>query len=149
MRKEHFKLYAAIFPMIFNSEGQILLHRRQNTGYMDGYWDLAGTGHIDAGETAREAVLRECREELAIEVSLEDLELVHTVHRVGQADDFPYLYLYFSVKQFRGQPQIMESRKNAELAWFAIDQLPPKMIPDRKIAVQKAMSGQAYDEWRT
>ncbi|MGT2756887.1 NUDIX domain-containing protein [Streptococcus ovuberis] len=149
MRKDHFKLYAAIFPMIFNSEGQILLHKRQNTGYMDGYWDLAGTGHLDAGETAREAVIRECLEELGIDITPEALQLVHTVHRVGQEDAFPYLYLYFMVKQFTGQPRIMEARKNAELAWFFPDKLPTNMISDRKIAVQKALSGQIYDEWRT
>lgn len=149
MRKEHFKLYAAVFPIIISPEGEILLHLRQNTGYMDDFWDLAGTGHIDAGETASQAVLRECQEELGITVLPEDLKLVHTVHRVGQEDGFPYLYLYFLVSNYQGQPQVKEAQKNAGLAWYALDQLPETMIPDRKIALQKAFSGQAYDEWRT
>lgn len=46
----------------------ILLHRRKNTGYEDGKWDIAGSGHVDEDETAQTAVIRECQEELGIEV---------------------------------------------------------------------------------
>ncbi|WP_303973690.1 NUDIX domain-containing protein [Streptococcus merionis] len=149
MSKNHFKLYAAIFPIIQDQNGNILLHRRQNTGYMDGFWDLAGTGHIDPNETATEALIRECQEELGIEIQAEALELVHTVHRTGQEDGFPYIYLYFKVSDFNGKPQIMEEKKNAELVWFAPDQLPDLMIEDRKIAILKALAGTIYQEWRT
>lgn len=149
MTSKHFKLYAAIFPIIQNNKGDILLHQRQNTGYMDGYWDLAGTGHIDPGETATEAVVRECQEELGIKVNLENLQLVHTVHRVGAQDNFPYLYLYFSVKEYSGKPRIMEKTKNAQLAWFSLDQLPDKMIFDRRRALENSFSGQIYDEITT
>ncbi|MGT2667503.1 NUDIX hydrolase [Streptococcus rifensis] len=149
MTSTHFKLYAAVFPIIQNEQGQLLLHQRQNTGYMDGYWDLAGTGHLDPNETATEALIRECQEELGIQVSPEDLQLIHTVHRTGQQDQFPYLYLYFTVARFTGQPRVMENYKNAGLGWFSLDQLPEQMIDDRKIAVQQALAGITYQEWRT
>ncbi|MDQ0221784.1 NUDIX domain-containing protein [Streptococcus moroccensis] len=149
MTSTHFKLYAAVFPIIQNEQGQLLLHQRQNTGYMDGYWDLAGTGHIDPGETATEAVVRECQEELGIQVNADSLQLVHTVHRTGQEDQFPYIYLYFTVSRYSGKPKVMEAFKNAGLAWFNLEQLPDQMIEDRKIAIQKAMAGITYQEWRT
>lgn len=71
MRPEQFRSYSAVFPILLRSgpHGQeVLLHLRQNTGYMDGHWDFAGSGHVDENETARQAVARECLEELGITV---------------------------------------------------------------------------------
>ena len=59
MAKEYFRTLSAVFPIILRREGgrtQILLHLRQNTGYMDGFWDVAGSGHVDGGETASQAL---------------------------------------------------------------------------------------------
>jgi len=73
---EHFKSLSAIFPIILkknNEDVEILLHRRKNTGYEDGKWDIAGSGHVDKGETAKMAVIRECAEELGIDVKISHL----------------------------------------------------------------------------
>ena len=70
-RPEHYRSYSAVFPILLRegANGQeVLLHLRQNTGYMDGCWDFAGSGHVDENETARQAVARECLEELGITV---------------------------------------------------------------------------------
>ena len=56
MAKEYFRTLSAVFPIILRREGgrtQILLHLRQNTGYMDGFWDVAGSGHVDGGRRRR------------------------------------------------------------------------------------------------
>ena len=61
-RPEHYRFYSAVFPILLRSgpHGQeVLLHLRQNTGYMDGHWDFAGSGHVDENETARQAVARD------------------------------------------------------------------------------------------
>ena len=84
---EHCKSFSAIFPLITKDEEactQILLHRRQNTGYQDGKWDVAGSGHVEQGETAQSAVIRECREEVGIVVKIEDLTFVHLSHRLSK-----------------------------------------------------------------
>jgi mutator protein MutT len=50
--------------IIFNSEGLVLLLKRT---YGDKGWSLPG-GSVEPGETIHQALFRECREELGIEV---------------------------------------------------------------------------------
>ena len=144
---EHFKSLSAIFPIVLKKEGactQILLHRRQNTGYQDGKWDIAGSGHVDKDETAREAVIRECKEEIGISVMPDSLSFVHLSHRLSK--DRTYYDIYFVVNTYSGTPSIMEPDKCSELEWFAIDHLPCDMIECRKQDIQNYLSKKTYSE---
>ena len=144
---EHFRALSAIFPLIIRQQGDaahILLHRRQNTGYEDGKWDIAGSGHVDAGETARDATVRECAEELGIAVQTQDLTFVHLSHR--QHPDRTYYDIYFTVNAYTGTPTIQEPDKCAELAWFALDDLPADMIACRRADVQHYLAQEPYSE---
>ena len=62
------KKIAAI--IIENTKGEILLYKRDNKPGIPfpGYWDLIG-GHIEEGETPKEALVREIKEELGIEIN--------------------------------------------------------------------------------
>lgn len=146
---EHFKAFSAIFPIILRSNScniQILLHRRKNTGYEDGKWDISGSGHVDEGETAKMAVIRECAEELGIKVKIDDLEFVHLSHRVGSNDGRTYYDIYFVVKKYDGTPTIMERDKCSELGWFDIDNLPSETINVRKIDLNNYQKNILYSE---
>jgi 8-oxo-dGTP diphosphatase len=61
------KKIAAI--IIENTKGELLLYKRDNKPEIPfpGYWDLIG-GHIEEGETPKEALVREIKEELGIEI---------------------------------------------------------------------------------
>lgn len=145
----HFKARSAVFPLIIRQVGtksMILLHRRQNTGYMDGLWDISGSGHVDEGETAKDAVLRECREELGIEVSAESVDFVHLCHRLSSR--LTYYDIYFTVGAFVGTPTIMEPEKCSALDWFPLDALPWDMIDCRRRAVALYLDKCFYSEER-
>ena len=141
-----FQSYSAVFPLILNdTKTEILLHLRQNTGYMDGFWDTAGSGHVDAGETALQAATRECREELGIEVATDQLEFAHLCHSV-EPTGRTYYHIYFLVKHFDGTPTNMELEKAVELRWFPLDALPDQMVAIRKNAVLAWQIGTSYSE---
>ena len=132
---EPFKSFSAVFPIILDTTGdnpKILLHRRQNTGYQDGKWDIAGSGHVDKGETARMAAARECKEELGIDLNVEDLTFVHLTHRFSGRT---YYDIYFVVEKYEGTPAIMEPEKSSALEWFDAEKLPEDMIECRRTAV--------------
>lgn len=146
MMSEPFKAYSAVFPIILSEDGQkILLHLRQNTGYQDGKWDTAASGHVDAGESAKQAAVRECQEEIGIKVKRECLEFVHLSHHFSESDR-TYYHIYFVVNAYEGTPMIMEPEKAAHLEWFKLDSLPDEMVPCRKIAIESWRNNIMYTE---
>jgi len=141
-----FKSYSAVFPIILSDCRQkILLHLRQNTGYQDGMWDTAASGHVDAGESAKQATVRECKEEIGIDVRVEDLKFTHLAHHFSESGR-TYYHIYFVVNKYEGVPMIMEPDKAAELKWFDLNDLPDNMIPCRKIAIEAWCDDVMYTE---
>ena len=114
--------------------------------YMDGKWDIAASGHVEENETARQALARECYEELGIRVRPEDAEFAHVCHRLGQEGDRTYYDLYFFVHAYEGTPSIMEPDKCDGLNWFPLDALPEDMIDIRRLHLRQALNGKMYDE---
>ena len=74
MRSPNF--FCAIFGVVQNSLGEVLLMHRQNTGVNDGIWALP-SGHVEDGEMPATACVREMEEEVGISVKAEDLDFIH------------------------------------------------------------------------
>ena len=121
-----------------------MLHRRQNTGYQDGKWDIAGSGRVDKGETPQHAVARECEEELGIGVKIEDLSFAHLSFH--QSSDRTYYDIYFIVHRYEGSPSIMEPDKCSALEWFDIDKLPKGIIECRRQVINSYRNSHYYSE---
>jgi 8-oxo-dGTP diphosphatase len=62
--------------VIFRGREVLLIERGK--GALAGYWSLPG-GHIEPGETARAAALREAREETGVDAELGNLVDIHEV----------------------------------------------------------------------
>ena len=113
-------------------DDRILLLRRRNTDYEDGKYSLIA-GHVEDGETAREAICREAHEEAGIELAPGDLEFVHVVHR---ADRGQRVGFFFRALRWRGEPRNMEPHKADDFRWFALDALPDEMVPYVRRAIE-------------
>lgn len=67
-------IHRSVCVLVFDGDGQLYLQKRSaNKDLYPGEWDLSATGHVRAGETPDEAAVRELREELGVEASLERL----------------------------------------------------------------------------
>ncbi|MEK7464953.1 MAG: NUDIX domain-containing protein, partial [Patescibacteria group bacterium] len=98
--KERFTIVPAVY-LILIRDGEVLLGRRRNTGFHDGEYMLP-SGHVDGGETFREAMIREAKEEIGIVLDSKDLRLVHTMHRKSgeqERGDF-----FFTTERWEGEP---------------------------------------------
>lgn len=141
---ERFKPRAAVFA-ILRRGNTVLLQNRKNTGFFDGWYSLPG-GHIEEGEPLREALVREIKEELCLEVTPEQLQFAHLLHRIGPGDTLQYFDMFFEVTDWTGEPVIGEPEKSDELRWTALDQLPEKTVADMRQVLEAVAAGQEYGE---
>lgn len=146
---QHYRAYSAVFPIFIRTvdgRREVLLAKRQNTGYMDGKWDFAGSGHVDEGETATEALIREAKEELGITIKQQAVRFAYLLHRLGKQGRRTYYDISFFVEEYSGQPYIAEPEKCSGLEWFDTEQLPEEMIPIRKELLEACLKGERYGE---
>ena len=79
-------------------------------------WEFVG-GKVDPGETAQQALIRECREELAVEVSVGDIfmEVVH------EYPDLLVQLTLFNAAVASGVPQMLEHN---DIRWITVEEIP-------------------------
>ncbi len=62
---------------VYNSKGKILLQKRSmKEDSWPGMWGVSAAGHLSAGETPRQAALRELKEEIGIRANPKDLKQI-------------------------------------------------------------------------
>lgn len=66
-----------------NNQVETLFQKRKNIGYCDGFYDLSASGHVDENESMKQAMCREAKEELGIDINVEDLEFVCMIHEIS------------------------------------------------------------------
>jgi 8-oxo-dGTP pyrophosphatase MutT (NUDIX family) len=117
--------------VMFNSHGDVLMQERVDNGY----WCLPG-GRMD-NETPQEAIAREVKEELGLDLPVQRF----TQHYFIQNVYVPHkpLMLYFScVLEASERPRLMEPEKHYALQWFSTldDDLPHDMWPNDMMAIR-------------
>lgn len=66
--------------LILIKDNKILLLRRANTGFKDGFYSMVA-GHVDPGETFTDCIIREAQEEAGITLTIQDISVMHMMHR--------------------------------------------------------------------
>ncbi|MEO6019375.1 MAG: NUDIX domain-containing protein [Knoellia sp.] len=120
---------------------EVMLQLRSGTGYLDGHWVAGAAGHVEPGETAVAAAVREGAEELGVEVSADDLTLVTVMHRTD-GTDAPIeqrIDWFWTTTRWTGHPRICEPTTCADLRWHALDAL-PEPVPDYERRVIESLS---------
>ena len=123
-----------------NGEKEILLALRKNTGYNDGEYELPG-GHVEANEDLMQAMIREAKEELNINLRKKDLKIEHILHHFkGNRVKF-----IISAEKYEGELRIGEPDKCEKIEWFNINKLPSNL--DKKVikVLKEIKNGIFYD----
>lgn len=119
------KAVPAVYVLL-EKDGRILLGKRYNTGYEDGNYQVPA-GHVEEGELPTEAIIRETKEEVNVNLVLSDLELVHVGYRPKHDPTGDRIDLFFKTKKWDGELKNMEPEKCDDLIWFSWDNLPENM----------------------
>lgn len=145
MGNERYTSRVAVIAIIRKGD-EILLQKRMNTGYKDGFYDFGASGHLEQGESLKMAMKREVEEELGIYVEMGNIAFSSMVHRNDLRTNSEYIYAYFVIEKFTGEPSIMEPDKNSNLQWASVRDLPENLIEDRKIALENITNKVSYSE---
>jgi len=145
-KRDYFKAIPACY-VILEEGKKVLLLRRSNTKYFDGYLSLPA-GHVESGESLKSAAAREAYEEVGVKIAPVDLKLVHVLNRPTlEGDGGTRLDFFFVSKEWKGKVKNVEPHKCSELLWVKKDKLPPDVIPEVKQALEAAFSGVVESEF--
>ena len=144
MAKKRFKL-VTFASLILRKEKKILLIRRYNTGFDDGFYAFAGGG-VDGDEPNTSAVMREANEELGITLKKEDLKVVHALH-IKSINGGEYVQFFMQANKWEGEPKIMEPNKCDDVKWFSLDALPQNIMPSVKSVIEHVNNNIFYSEF--
>ncbi|MDP9196200.1 MAG: NUDIX domain-containing protein [Pseudomonadota bacterium] len=129
---DRFKFVAAVY-VLFERDGKVLLMRRHNTGWANGWFTLPA-GHVDQGEHLVEAAVREAREETGVSVAVEDMTLFHVSHSVYGPND-QCLDFFFRAQKWTGDFCNNEPDKCDLMDWYPRSALPEKLLRNVRAAL--------------
>jgi 8-oxo-dGTP diphosphatase len=102
---------------LFRGPQVLLCHRCPNRRWYPNVWDFAG-GHVESGESPRAALVRELREELAVEVAMEDVDIEPRRQLVTTG-----LHLsLWRIDSWVGEPVNAAPEEHDEIRWFEVNE---------------------------
>lgn len=132
--------------LILLKNNKILLSRRYNTGYEDGKY-MPPSGHVELDESFTQAIIREIKEEIGIDIKNEDLKVVHTINRKLSSSRENWIDVFLLAKNWDGEVKNMEPEKCDDLNWFDIDNIPENTVEYIKFVIDKIKNNITYSEY--
>ena len=142
MSNERFKMHTTVALLLIKNN-KVLLMKRCNTGYMDGYYGMV-SGHLEQNESLKQAIIRETKEEIGVNIKAEDINISSMIRR-GNNDN--YFNFFLTTNKFEGEPSIMEPNKCEELLWCDINNLPENTIVAEKRDIYNYLNNIIFDEY--
>ena len=128
---DRFKICCAVH-LILIKDGKILLQRRNNPN-KHGFGMLGmPAGHLEENENVYDALKREMKEELDIDII--NSEIVQVMNLNGDTDVYD---AYFFTCEYSGEIKNMEEDNSKALEWIDVNSDIEKLMPYQKYALSK------------
>ncbi|MGL4735280.1 MAG: 8-oxo-dGTP diphosphatase MutT [Enterovibrio sp.] len=121
------KIHVAAGVILSQDGQQVLLAQRPEGKVAAGLWEFAG-GKVEAGEKAKEALVRELHEELGITAR----EHEHFLSFAWQDQDLWIDFDFFWVRHFSGTP---EGKEGQAIKWVDVARLREFSFPQANVVV--------------
>ena len=115
-------VWIPVVTAIMKKGNEVLLGQRPEGNTLAGLWEFPG-GKLELGESPKEALRRELREELGIDAKVGDLKIANS-HQFG---DKGILLMFYEVPYWTGEPK---SIHHNELRWVKKEDISNLEIPD-------------------
>lgn len=116
-------LHNEVAVFIINDKKQVLLQKRSaNKRFNPNKWALCA-GHVDAGESLESAALRELKEEVGIDIIINDLKpFSEREFTIGDSNSH-ITYFYYTKSNLNEKDFIIQKEELSEVKWFDIDEV--------------------------
>ena len=118
--------------LLVDARSRVLLTLR-NRPPESGHWSIVG-GRLDFLETLEQCAIREAREEVGVDVSIESLLCV-TDHCLP-GENQHWVSPAYMARIRNGEPMNCEPEKAAAVQWFALSQLPENLTMTARNAIR-------------
>lgn len=146
------KTIKAVVGVLRNKNQEILIAQRQKTQFMGGFWELPG-GKIEADESPEQAISRELKEELGVQVKQVTLHQTMVHH---YKDRTVQLNIY-NINQYQNIPAGIEGQA---ISWVKVEALSNyQLLPTMNAFIHSIILPDKYwitpennhqsDEWMT
>lgn len=113
-------MHVVVVGALVENGAVLLVHRRQTRPAYPDLWDLPG-GHVEPGESELEALAREMREELGVDIAAESSSRVGDLH-AGSGEDAVQVGVW-QVRDWVGAPTNNAPDEHDDVAWVGIGEL--------------------------
>lgn len=122
---------------IMNEKGEVLLQKRTaNKRRNPNKWAKTG-GQVDSGESVEEAIIREVKEELGIEIPKEQIKVIDIYKSDDKNKRFGYNFIF--VVNYKTEDYILQKEEVAEVKYLTIE--------DMELAKKKNDTNYTFCNW--
>lgn len=108
----------SVHTWIQNSKGEFLIQKRTpNKKFFPNMWSQTGGG-VDTGETSLQAALRECKEELGIDINPNNMELILSFKR-----KYDFVDVWLVKQDIDISELVLQEDEVADVKWATIDEI--------------------------
>ena len=123
--------HKAVVVFIMNSKGQVLLQKRSPYKRMwANMWDVTAGGHVLTGEFGFQAIIRECKEELGIELNRNDITFIGASTSTNIKGDIVNKHFneyYIANKEIDEAKLKLQEEEVSEVKWIDKDEIIEKI----------------------
>ncbi len=124
--------HRAVYAFIIDENKNILLQKRSsNKKLWPNMWDVTVGGHVDSGEFGRQALIREVKEELGIDIDDNDIKYLVSSTSINEQGDIinrHYNECYLITKSIDISDIKIQEDEVTEIKYFSKDELLKRIL---------------------